>query len=118
VAPPTQPDEVPRHTNQLTLLRDLTDEATEQYSLDLVWNVDRITRDNELFRGDEQLRELYMPFDGLVLFADAGNGDQFALSRSGNQEVYVWDHESDSRIWVAPSVMTYLEGWMTGRLTV
>lgn len=59
-----------------------------------------------------------MPFDGIVFFADAGNGDQFGLSLSGNNEVFCWDHEDDSRRWVAASVMTYLEAWMTGRLTI
>ena len=46
---------------------------------------------------------------GLVFFADGGNGDQFFLSLSGSNEIYVWDHESDSRTWVAPTVLGYLE---------
>ena len=74
--------------------------------------------DNAAFRANTEFRDLYMPFDGLVFFADAGNGDQFALSLSGNHEVYVWNHEDDSRTWVASSVLAYLEGWMTGRITV
>ena len=89
-----------------------------EYGLGLVWSLDRITADNASFRTDESFRDLFMPFDGLVFFADAGNGDQFALSLTGNCEVYVWDHETDSRSWVAPSVMAYLEGWMTGRIKV
>jgi hypothetical protein len=95
-----------------------SDGVEGEYGLGLVWSVDRIARDNTAFRTDDQFRDLYMPFDGLVFFADAGNGDQFALSLSGNCEVYVWDHETDSRSWVAPSVMAYLEGWMTGRIKV
>ena len=89
-----------------------------EYGLGLVWSLARIVSDNSTFRTNEQFRRLYMPFDGLVFFADAGNGDQFALTLSGSCEVYVWDHESDSRSWVAPSVMAYLEGWMTGLITV
>jgi hypothetical protein len=89
-----------------------------KYGLGLVWNIGRIARDNTAFRANVEFRDLYMPFDGLVFFADAGNGDQFALSLSGNREVYVWSHEDDSRTWVAPSVMAYLEGWMTGSITV
>lgn len=88
------------------------------YGLGLVWNIDRIRRDNIEFRTNERFRELYLSFDGLVFFADAGNGDQFALSLTGNCAVYVWDHENDNRTWIAPSVMVYLEGWMTGRITV
>ncbi len=67
---------------------------------------------------DQHFAELYMPFDGLVFFSEAGNGDQFAMSLSGNQDVFVWDHENDSRTWVAPTIMRFLEDWMTGRLAV
>jgi hypothetical protein len=59
-----------------------------------------------------------MPFGGLVFFADAGNGDQFFMSLSGNKEIFVWDHESDSRTWVATTVLGYLEAWMRGDLTI
>ncbi|MDD9943430.1 MAG: SMI1/KNR4 family protein [Myxococcales bacterium] len=62
-----------------------------------------------------------MPFDHLVFFADAGNGDQFALAVRGGQirspDVFVWNHEDDSRSWAAPDVRTYVEWWMTGRIT-
>lgn len=95
-----------------------SDGVEGEYGLGLVWDSDRIARDNAEFRTNETFRDLYMPFDGLVFFGDAGNGDQFALSLSGNNEVYVWDHENDSRRWVAPSVMAYLQGWMTGRIKV
>ena len=104
--------------NDLGLLLAESNGIEGEYGLGLIWAVGRISRDNLLFRTDEHFRELYMPFEGLIFFADAGNGDQFALSLSGNHEVYVWDHETDSRTWVAPSVMAYLEGRMTGRITV
>lgn len=89
-----------------------------EYGLGLVWDVERITKDNTWFRRDADYTELYMPFDPLVFFTDAGNGDQFAVSMHGNQEVYVWNHEDDSRTWVAPTVLQFLEAWMTGRLKV
>lgn len=86
--------------------------------LALLWNTQRIASDNAYFRNDADVRESFMPFAGLVFFADAGNGDQFAVSLSGNHEVYAWNHEDDSRAWVAPTVMRYLEEWMTRRLKV
>lgn len=101
--------------NDLPTVLSESDGIDGEFGLGLVWSVDRIVSDNALFRSNEQFRELYMPFDGLLFFADAGNGDQFGLSLSGNCEVYVWDHETDSRTWIAPSVMSYLRGWMTGR---
>ena len=89
-----------------------------EYGLGLLWSAERIAQDNAHFRSSDELRDLYMPFEGLVFFAGAGNGDQFAVSLSGNHEVYVWNHEDDSRTWVAATIVGYLEGWMTGRLTV
>jgi hypothetical protein len=99
------------------LLRE-TDGVEGEYGLGLVWSAERIASDNVLFRTDTNLAQLYMPFSGLVFFADAGNGDQFFLSLSGNREVYVWDHESDSRTWVASTVLGYLQAWMSGELTI
>ena len=95
-----------------------SDGIVGEYGLGLLWSTDRIAEDNAWFRSYPEFAELYMPFDGMVFFADAGNGDQFGLSLSGNQDVYAWNHEDDSRTWVAPTVMRYLEEWMTGRLTL
>lgn len=89
-----------------------------EYGLGLLWSAERIARDNAHFRNSQEFRDLYMPFDGIVFFADAGNGDQFGVSLSGKHEVYVWNHEDDSRTWVASTILGYLENWMTGTLTV
>jgi hypothetical protein len=88
----------------------------ESDGLDLLFTAERIGDENAAYRGDSDFAELYMPFDGLVLFSEAGDGDQFAMSLSGNQEVFRWDHEDDSRIWVAPTIMRFLQDRMTGRL--
>ncbi|MDZ8171967.1 SMI1/KNR4 family protein [Microbacterium xanthum] len=104
--------------DQFRLLLSATDGVEGEYGLGLVWTAQRIADDNVGFRSSADFRELYMPFDGLVFFADAGNGDQFAISLMGSQEIYVWNHENDSRTWVAPTVMRYLENRMTGALEV
>jgi SMI1-KNR4 cell-wall len=60
-----------------------------------------------------------MPFDPLLFFADAGNGDQFAfLWKPRRDEIFVWDHESDSRSWVAGSLHQYLQWWLDGTLRI
>jgi SMI1/KNR4 family protein SUKH-1 len=93
-----------------------------EYGLGLVWPLERIVRENRSFRETAQFRELYMPFDCLLFFADAGNGDQFAFSIQAGairrDDVFVWNHENDSRAWVAPSLSKYLEWWLCGKLTV
>jgi SMI1 / KNR4 family (SUKH-1) len=69
-----------------------------------------------MFRANPEFARLYMPFD-LLFFADAGNGDQFAfVLRDSRKVVFVWDHESDSRRWVARDLDTYLTWWLDGTL--
>jgi hypothetical protein len=63
-----------------------------------------------------------MSFNSLLFFADAGNGDQFAFAiRNGqirSSDVYVWNHENDSRNWVAPSLEKYLTWWLDGSIEI
>lgn len=100
------------------LLRE-TDGVEGEYGLGLVWPVDRIRQDNMTFRNHPDYPSAYMPFEPLLFFADAGNGDQFAfVIRDRLADVFVWDHETDSRTMVAPSLATYLEWWINGRLSI
>lgn len=86
-----------------------SDGLSDEYGTDLVWSAERILSDNLSFRENEQFRSLYMPFDPLVFFGDNGGGDQFAFVRLPERnEVFVWDHETDDRSLVAPSLETYL----------
>jgi hypothetical protein len=93
-----------------------------RYGLGLVWPVERIEADNVAFRSNADFGELYMPFDHLLFFADAGNGDQFAYcvltGEVRRDDVFAWNHEDDSRTWAAPTLARYLEWWLSGQLTV
>ena len=91
---------------------------TGEYGLALVWNLDRLVQDNLASRRTPDFAPLYMPFDPLLFFADAGNGDQFALLSPpiDRHDVFVWDHETDSRQWVAPNVEMYLRWWIAGKI--
>jgi hypothetical protein len=104
-------------------LRDLlleTDGVLGEYSLGLVWPVEQITDDNLEYRSFPDFRDLYMPFEPLLFFGDAGNGDQFAFAILNGavrrSDVFVWNHENDSRSWVAPDLRRYLEWWAQGRI--
>lgn len=72
--------------------------------------INREHRDGELFQ------EIYKPFDGLLFFGEAGNGDKFAFAISGEHRiphgVFVWDHEDDSRRWYANSLHEYVDLWI------
>lgn len=100
------------------LLRE-SDGVEGEYGLGLVWPVERIRTDNVEFRADATFARLYMPFEPLLFFADAGNGDQFAfVLRERPADVFVRDHETDSRTMVAPSLAAYLEWWLEGRIEI
>jgi hypothetical protein len=129
LAPPASSDQIANAEAALGLklpdpLRDLlreTNGVAGEYGLGLVWTVERILEDNLHFRKFEAFRALYMPFDHLLFFADAGNGDQFAFpihadGRIHRPDVFVWNHEEDSRSWVAPSLERYLDWWLSGRI--
>jgi hypothetical protein len=47
-------------------------------------------------------KQANMPLDALVSFGRLGNGDLFGHPVPGGQvreDVFVWDHEDDSRTW-------------------
>ena len=94
--------------------------VTGSYGLGLVWPLWRIVEDNLRFRSNEDFRRLFMPFDPLLFFADAGNGDQFAFAIQAGvirrSCVYSWNHEDDSRTWQAPSLATYMKWWLNGTI--
>lgn len=108
--------------DQLRSLLLESDGVLGEYDLGLVWSLDRIRDDNLHFRNNTDFADLYMPFDHLLFFADAGNGDQFAYPIQNGKihrpDVFVWDHESDDRRWVAGSLKQYMQWWLDGTLTL
>lgn len=95
---------------------------TGDYGVRLLWSVQQIKDENVNFRSSVAFRELYMPFDCLLFFSDAGNGDQFAYVVLGGEvrrrDIFVWDHESDSRNWAAPSLKVFYDWRLTGKLKI
>lgn len=96
--------------------------VVDKYGLGLIWSIETIVSTNIEFRTYEDFKELYMPFDALLFFADAGNGDQFAFSIQAGQirrpDVFVWNHEDDSRICVAPTLERYVVWFLEGEIKV
>ena len=93
-----------------------------KYALRLIWSVEEIIKCNVAMRTNSLYHESYMLFDPLLFFADAGNGDQFGFriiqGKIKQPDVFTWNHEDDSRMWVAPSLQSYLEGWLTGKINI
>lgn len=86
----------------------------------LIWSVEEIEQKNIEFRAQEAFVELYMPFDHLLFFGDTGGGDQFAVPILGGeirgQDVFLWNHENDSRTWIAADILQLLDFWASGKL--
>jgi cell wall assembly regulator SMI1 len=73
---------------------------------------DMIAKNLEM-RHAEWCSELYMPFDNLLFFGEAGNGDlwAFGIKMNGDLDdlnIYGWDHEKDARPWVASNIQDML----------
>ena len=90
------------------------------YGSSFIWSVQEIVERNIEFRTYPEFAELYMPFNNLLFFGDAGNGDQFFFPVLANEirkhDVFAWNHENDSRFWVAPRLETFVEWWFTGKI--
>ncbi|MFE3551898.1 SMI1/KNR4 family protein [Streptomyces kronopolitis] len=86
-----------------------TDGILGPYGVETVWPLKRIVEDNLRFWSDSSLTHLYMPFEPLLFFGDNSGGNQFAFVRKPSRaDVFVWEHEDDSRRWVARDLQDYL----------
>lgn len=110
--------ELPRKL--LELYRE-TNGVFDQFGCPLIWSTTQIVKDNSFFRNFTDYQDLYMPFDHLLFFSDNGCGDLFGYRILNGcietEDIYVWNHEDDSRTWVASSLETFIKGWITGEIT-
>lgn len=125
IAQDIQTAEKALHVNFPDSLRDLLLETNgvtgDQVGSRFILSVGDIQKENLDFRSVPTYAKVYMPFDALLFFADAGNGDYFAfpiVSSGTRNDVFVWNHEDDSRYWVAPNLKIFIERWLTGELAI
>ena len=83
-----------------------TNGLAANYGTDLVWSIQHMVAQNQLFREDADFAVLYMSFSSLLFFGDGGNGDQFGYRVLAGEVrdtswIFKWDHESDNREWHA-----------------
>ena len=94
-----------------------SDGVADRYGAWIVWPAAEIARRNEEFRTKAEFRQLYMPFDAMLFFGEAGNGDHFFYRVLDGvvrePDVYIWEHETDNRVWRAPR----LDAFLTAQLT-
>ena len=99
--------EIPTELKQLLLE---SNGVLGQTSIGTVWSIDQVIDRNLSFWSNPSFAELYMPFESFLFFGDNGGGDHFALvQRPPRPDVFVWEHENDSRRWVANDLLDYLQ---------
>ncbi|WP_242251931.1 SMI1/KNR4 family protein [Bacillus cereus group sp. BfR-BA-01379] len=107
--------------NELYQLLQETNGVEGEYG-DFIWSTSKIKTENMNMRNIVDFKDLYMPFDCLLFIADGGNGDLFGYSILNGivqrDDIYVWNHENDSRTWVAPSLETFMKWWESGKITI
>ncbi len=85
----------------------------------LLWSVDKIRDENLSMRAWANEEDSgYFSLDGFLFCADSGCGDMFGYAITNgdivSSDIYVWDHEDDSRTKVAPSLRTFIDSWLSG----
>lgn len=89
---------------------------------ELIWTIDRVIETNKEYRNYPNFKKLYMAFDQLLFISDAGNGDLFGFvtlnGKFDRYDIFVWNHETDSRSCVAPDLTTFIKWWTNGTIKV
>ncbi|MWC26912.1 SMI1/KNR4 family protein [Paenibacillus sp. MMS18-CY102] len=108
--------------NELKGLLEETNGVIDEFGCHLIWPTSRIIEENLAIRSSEDYKEMYKPFDSMLFVADAGNGDLFGYSivngAISKDDIYTWNHEDDSRTWVASSLKQFIEGWLKGEISI
>jgi hypothetical protein len=100
--------EQPVPDDLVSLMREVG-EVRDKYLTDIVWTPEKIVAENRDFRTYPDFKDLYMPFEPLMFFGDTGDGSRFAfIRRPVRPDVFVWDHESDGRWFVATDLADFL----------
>lgn len=79
-------------------------------------------RENLFFWTIHEHRDFIKPLDTFLFFSDAGNGDLFGYSiidgSIQTEDIYVWNHEDDSRRAIASTLEEFIKGWIIGDISV
>ena len=89
---------------------------------DGIWSVEETIQQNlDLWSYPDQ-NDLYMSFGSMFCFAGAGNGDLYFFPIQGDgkinrADIFLWNHETDSREWAAANLQQFVKAWFSGSLS-
>jgi hypothetical protein len=86
-------------------------------NLSLIWSVDEMLAENQALRDTPSLAVLAAA-KNLLFFSPAGvDGVLFAISYM-DETIHVWHPTGNTLTPIAASLETFLDGWLTGKLSV
>ena len=107
---------------KLTDLYNETNGVYGNYGISFIWPTEQVIKENIFFWTINEHRDSMELLDTFLFFSDAGNGDLFGYSiKNGsiqNEDIYVWNHEDDSRSLIASSLEEFLRGWIIGEISI
>jgi len=108
--------------NKLTDLYSETNGVYGNYGISFIWSTKQMVKENMYFWNVQEHRCSTKPLNNFLFFSDAGNGDLFGYSiKNGSiqtEDIYVLDHEDDSRRVVASSLEQFIKDWIGGKITI
>ena len=94
----------------IDLLR-LSNGVYDEFGSAIVWQASQIITENEAMRTNTEFASLYWSFDQILFIGEEGGGDLFGFrvlpGQDVDNDVYLWEHEDDSRAWFASSLADY-----------
>lgn len=92
------------------------------YGISSIWSLEQMIKENLFFWTLHEHKESMKPLDTFLFFSDAGNGDLFGYSIENgniqNEDIYLWNHEDDSRSIIASSLEEFIKGWIGGEISI
>lgn len=110
-----------REQLNMTLPKDLLElykETNGVYGIAFIWCVEQMLKENVSIRLIYKDMDSLISLDNYLFFSDAGNGDLFCYSNVNDGTIYVWNHEDQRCKGVASSLEEFLNGWITGVISI
>jgi hypothetical protein len=89
---------------------------------EFIFSIEKLINQNQEFRNNPDFDDIFMPFDNLLFFSSAGNGDYFCYpitkDKTCGKDIFVWNHETDERICVTYSLDKFIKGWLTSEIAI
>ncbi|WP_298830146.1 SMI1/KNR4 family protein [uncultured Planococcus sp.] len=99
-----------------------TDGVYDEFICLFIWSINKLSKKTSILEDGKILKIFICLLIISFFFSNAGNGDLFGYAvlngHIQSEDIYVWNHEDDSRTWIASSLKEYIKGWITGGISI